>query len=321
MADIITLTMNPAVDKSAYVERVIPERKLRCGPPEYDPGGGGVNVARMIQRLGGAVEAVCAAGGLNGRHLADLLQREHVAPRIIPIQGETRQNLAVYDRSAQHQFRFGMPGPRLHEAEWRKCLAAAFESDPKPRFLVASGSLPPGVPDDFYARLARRAEEEGIRCIVDCAGEPLRLAVAQGVYLIKPNLREFHAMIGEDIEGERLEERVKALIDAGRSQVIVVSLGSAGVLAGWPGVVRTFAAPTVKIESKVGAGDSALAGVIVGLSRGYDLPNAVRLGLASGAAAVMTPGSQLARPEDTQRLFDMLRAAPKRRAADELRNP
>ncbi len=308
MADIITLTMNPAVDKSSLVERVIAERKLRCEPPAYDPGGGGVNVARMIQRLGGEVEAICAAGGLTGRHLHDLLRREQLAPRIVPIAGETRQNLAVYERSAQQQFRFGMPGPQLSEAEWRKCLAAPFENEPKPRFLVASGSLPPGVPDDFYARLARRAAAEGIKCIVDCSGKPLRLALEQGVFLIKPNLKEFHELIGEEIEGERLSERASRLVEAGRAQVVLISMGSAGALAAWAGAVRTFATPTVRIQSKVGAGDSTLGGVVVGLSRGYPVPEAVRLGLASGAAAVMTPGSQLGKAEDAHRLFQALRA-------------
>jgi 6-phosphofructokinase 2 len=307
MTAVVTLTMSPSVDKSTQVERVIPERKLRCDPPSYDPGGGGINVARIIQRLGGDVEAIFAAGGLNGRHLESLLHQEALGVRIVPIQAETRQNLAVYEKSARQQFRFGMPGPQLSEEEWRTCLSAPFERDPQPRFIVASGSLPPGVPDDFYAQVAERAARQNIKCIVDCSGEPLRLALQQGVFLIKPNLKEFHDLIGEEIEGERLAERARAVVAAGRSQVVIISMGSAGALAAWKDNVRTFHSPTVKVQSKIGAGDSAVAGLTLALSRDYSLPDAVRLGLAAGAAAVMTPGSQLGKREDIMRLFEILR--------------
>jgi 6-phosphofructokinase 2 len=307
MSEIVTVTLNPSVDKSAELERVVPDRKLRCDPPSYEPGGGGINVARIVRRLGGDVEAIYAAGGFSGRQLDALLHKEVLGLRMIPIQGETRQNLAIYERSAQQQFRFGMPGPRLSEEEWRKCLAAPFESDPPPRFVVASGSLPPGVPDDFYARMAERAAAQNIKFIVDCTGEPLRLALKQGVFLVKPNIKEFHDLIGEEIEGTHLAQRARAMVDAGRSQVVVVSMGSAGALVAWKGNTRTFSAPTVKVQSKIGAGDSTLGGLVLALSRNWALPDAVRLGLAAGAAAVMTPGSQLAKHEDIMRLFEALR--------------
>jgi 6-phosphofructokinase 2 len=304
---IVTLTMNPAIDKSAEVERVVPERKLRCREPTFEPGGGGINVGRVLQRLGENVMALYPAGGPPAQLMESLLEEEHLPRRPITIRGWTRENLAVYESETEQQFRFGMPGPRLETAEWRRCLDACRDLDTVPDYFVASGSLPSGVPLDFYARLARLCSDRRIRLIVDTSGEALRLAVAEGLFLIKPNLRELRELSGEDLEDEsRQEQLARSLIAEKRCRYVVLSLGAAGVLAAGPEGVERMRAPTVKIQSKVGAGDSTVAGIVSGLTRGKSFIDAVRYGIAAGAAAVMSPGSQLCRREDVEELYRQL---------------
>jgi len=142
MSGIVTFTLNPTIDKSAGVNRLVPERKLRCDPPRFDPGGGGINISRAIKRLGGQTLPVFPAGGHTGAYLQELLKAEGLECRTFPIKGMNRQNLAVYDRAGGQQYRFGMPGPELSEQEWRKCLNVIQDLHPKADILAASGSLP-----------------------------------------------------------------------------------------------------------------------------------------------------------------------------------
>lgn len=305
---IITLTMNPAVDKSSSVERVVAEWKLRCDPPVYDPGGGGINVSRAVRKLGGDSLALYAAGGLSGGMLRDLLDKEDLNHQQITISGITRESLSVLEKSTNLQYRFNMPGPTFLEEEWQYCLNEISRLLPGVEYLVASGGLPPGVPPDFYARLAKEAKAQGGRFILDTSGEPLRLAIKEGVFLIKPNLREFSELTGQEREDEAEEERrARALVTNGASEVVVVSLGAAGVLAASAAGTERIPAPVVPIKSKVGAGDSTVAGMVLALSRGWSWPEALRFGVAAGAAAVMTPGTELCRREDTERLYKQIR--------------
>jgi 6-phosphofructokinase 2 len=311
---IVTLTMNPAIDVTTSVARVVPDIKLRCEAPGYEAGGGGVNVARAIRRLGGDVLALFPAGGPAGALLGRLLGGEGVRYRCLPITGWTRQNVNVGEPSTGRQFRFVMPGPCLAEPEWHPVLDALEALEPPPRFLVASGSLPPGVPTDFYARLARSCRRRGIALVVDAAGEPLRQALAEGVYLLKPSLHEFEELMGEhDCEEPRLEELGRGLIDKGRCDVLVLSLGARGVL--WMSMTEggRLIPPAVPVKSSVGAGDSVVAGIVWSLVSGRLLADAVRFGVAAGAASVMNPGTELCRAADVERLYTEVVAAPRRR--------
>jgi len=307
MQTIVTLTMNPTIDKSATVSRVAAGRKLRCELPRHEPGGGGVNVSRAIGRLGGESLALYPAGGALGQMLERLLDQEKVPHSPVSIQGMTRENLTIFDQSTDEQFRFGMPGPTLTEEEWQACLDELVELDPRPDYVVGSGSLPPGTPEDFYARVARRVREMGGRAIVDTSEGPLQAAAEEGVYLLKPNMRELGQLAGHKLGDESTQEAVaKDLVESGQAEVIVVSLGAAGaLLASREGLVR-FRAPTVPIRSKIGAGDSMVAAIVLALVRGQAVEEAVRLGVAAGAAAVMTPGTELCRREDTERLYERM---------------
>jgi 6-phosphofructokinase 2 len=304
---IVTLTMNPAIDKSSSVAQVVAEWKLRCDPPAYEPGGGGINVSRAIRKLGGESVAFFLAGGLAGRMLSDLLAREGLPHQAISITGVTRENFTVQEKSTGRQYRFGMPGPTLQEAEWRRCLAEISNIISQIDYLVASGRLPPGVPPNFYGQLARLAKEHNTRLIVDTSGEALRLAVEEGVFLIKPNLGEFAELAGQERVNElQAAHLAQELVLTNKSEAVVVSLGAAGALVASAKGPERVQAPLVPQKSKVGAGDSTVAGIVLALSRGKSWREAVCYGVAAGAAAVMTPGTELCRREDVERLYELL---------------
>ncbi|MFZ2964924.1 MAG: 1-phosphofructokinase family hexose kinase [Rhodoglobus sp.] len=300
---ILTLTINPALDVSTSTERVIPGHKLRCGPTMLDPGGGGVNVARVVQRLGGQAVAVYAAGGPTGQAYRQLLDREGVVARIVNIGGSTRESFTVDETSSGEQFRFVLQGPSLQESEWRDCLDAVDSLGVGGGLLVASGSLPLGVPDDFYARVARIAKQHGMRCVVDASGPALRAALDEGVYLIKPSLRELSELIGTALGSE--QDQVAAaqqLVADGRAEVVALTLGAAGaILVTAEGVLRQ-ANPEVEVKSTVGAGDSFLAAFVLRIAQGRSVEEAFRAAVAAGSATAMTPATELCHRADVERL-------------------
>lgn len=303
---IVTLTLNPAIDKSADVESVAPEDKLRCSRPSYDPGGGGINVTRALAKLGGDSTAVYQKGGPMGDMLELLLEKENVRGVPVVTENWTRENFVAYETSTGDQYRFGMPGPEFLENEWQDVLDM-FQEANGVDILVASGSLPPGVPGDFYARLARVARSKGMRFVVDTSGAALGHALDEGAFLVKPNLRELKILTGrEDVE-EFVEEAASGLVRDGKAEVVAVSLGAAGLMLATKHGTARIPAPTVKVRSKVGAGDSTVAGMVLGFHRGMEPLEAAQLGAACGAAAVMTPGTELCRHEDAFRLFEKLK--------------
>ena len=304
MKTIVTMTLNPAIDKSSSVAHVTAERKLYCKPPRFEPGGGGVNVSRAIKKLGGKSMLLYPAGGLTGERLQGLLDEEGLNHRPFPIEGLIRESLVVMEESTGRQYRFGMPGPEFQEQEWEQFLTALSAMDPAPDYLVASGSLPPGVPADFYARVARAGKKKGAKTIIDASGEALEEALKEGVYLIKPNVREFRELVGEDIKEEsQIKAAAQKMVKSGRCEVLVISLGAAGALMVSEEISEHILPPTVPIVSKVGAGDSMVAGIVLSLARGKPLRESVLFGAAAGTSAVMTPGTELCRREDAERLF------------------
>jgi 6-phosphofructokinase 2 len=309
MHAIVTLTMNPAIDTSTRTPTVAAEHKLRCGPPRHDPGGGGVNVARAISQLGGAARVLYMAGGLNGQLLQQLLDQLAVPQQPITITSATRQSFTILEESSTLQYRFNLPGPTIQEDEWPIALNMLAELDPPPAYLVASGSLPPGVPDDFYAQVAELGRVRGMRVIVDTSGQALCKAAEAGVFLLKPNLRELGMLAGRELASDADQEQVaRDLVGSGCCEAVLVSLGAAGALLVTAEICRRVRSPTVPIISKVGAGDSTVAGITLALARSQPLEEAARFGIACGAAAVMTPGTELCRRADAERLYAQLQA-------------
>ena len=302
MGKIVTLTMNPALDIATSTERVEPAHKLRCSAPRYDAGGGGINVARAVHALGGEALAIFPAGGAAGEMIEQLLGKEGVAYRAIAIIGFTRESLAVEERQSGDQFRFILPGPEIGPADRERCLDALSAAAPEASYIVASGSLPLGVPDDFYARVVALAKRHGRRLILDTSGAALKQA-GRGVYLLKPSLRELEQLTGCEIRSERDEEAAaREVIAQDRAEIVVLSLGARGALLVSRGEIERVPAVSVAARSTVGAGDSMLAGIVLALTRGLSLREAVRFGMAAGAAALLGSGTQLCRLADVERL-------------------
>ena len=305
---IVTLTMNPALDIASTVDRVRPERKLRCGPSSVHAGGGGVNVTRAIHNLGGSSFAVFPLGGPAGETYRTIAEAAGVAGRQIAIAGNTRENFTVSETSTGEQYRFVLPGPTLREPEWRACLSAVVDHLPRGGFLVASGSLPPGVPLDFYAQLARISSTQNARLVVDASGPPLAAALAVGVFLIKPSRDELAELIGVDRELTPEEQRdaARSIIHSGRAEVVALTLGAAGaLLVSKTGVLR-LPTPHITVASTVGAGDAFLAGLVLRLAEGLPMSTAFRTAIAAGSATAMMPATELCRADDVTRLEEEL---------------
>jgi len=294
---ILTLTLNPTVDVACDADAVRAVRKVRTRDERYDPGGGGVNVSRVVRELGGETLAVVLAGGLPGSELRALLDAADVPHRAIPIAGRTRLSLTVNDLSARREYRFVPEGPELSEAEWRAALAV-LEAEPA-EWVVASGSLPRGVPAGFYAEAAAIAARRGQRFVLDTSGAALKAALGHGLALIKPSRGEFETLVGRPLPTPKAQaEAARALLQEGAAERIVVTLGHQGALmAGPEGLIR-LPALTVPEQGAVGAGDSFLAAMVLSLSRGEDPREAFAWGLAAGAAAVMQAGTAAPRRED-----------------------
>jgi 6-phosphofructokinase 2 len=308
MKKIAALCMKPSIDISTSVGTVVSGLKLRCKMPKREPGGGGINVSRAITKLGGKAEVLFPVGGTTGSLLMKLLKKENVGYTPIPIENMVPESLMVLEESSGKQYRFNFPGASVKENEWKNCLDMISRLSPKPDFVVASGSLPPGVPDDFYARAAREAKALGAKFVLDTHGPALIEAAREGVYLIKANMKEFQDVSGQDIEDEtHFRELARKKILEKNCEIFVVSLGAAGaILVSKEGIDR-FCAPLVPIRSRVGAGDSMVAGMVMKLAQDYSLREAMLFGIASGSAAVITPGTELCRREDAERLFRQLK--------------
>ncbi len=304
MPDIVTLTINPAIDIFVSVDHVEPTLKLRCSALKRDPGGGGINVARVAHRLGSNVVAIYPVGGAIGKLLQRLVEREGIDSIVTPSHVETRENFTAFETDSGNQFRFVLPGSALHRAEWEACLERLVSLPDKPKFVVASGSVPPGVPDDFFARVAREAKRHGARTVVDTSGPALVAALDEGVTLFKPNLDELGRLVGRTLAGDAAcIAACRDLIVSGRTEAVALTLGDKGALLVTAKRVWKAGPLDIEVLSTVGAGDSFVGGMVSALAAGKPIEEAFRTGVAAGSAAVMSPGTELCSEEDVKRLL------------------
>lgn len=310
MKNIVTLTMNPAIDKSTTVDYIEPEQKLRCTNPKFEAGGGGINVSRAIKKLGHSSLAVFPSGGHTGIGLQDLLSEEGIQQLPIKIKNWTRENFSIVETSSNHQYRFNMGGSEMSVEEGQACLDQLTQMDPHPEFIVASGSLPPGLSNDFFAKVAQIAKQFGSKFILDTSGEPLKHAANEGVYLLKPNLGELHKLAGvEDtnaLNDDKIADLALQVINKGNCHVVVVSLGPDGAMLVTKDKVEHIRAPKIHKRSTVGAGDSMVAGMVLSLANDKSLEEMVRYGVACGSAATMNEGTELCKKEDVERLYQWI---------------
>jgi 6-phosphofructokinase 2 len=296
-----TVTLNPSIDMSSDVARIEPTVKLRTTNERMDPGGGGINVARVLHRFGVPVETLFLAGGATGAVLDALLERQGLCARALPIDDDTRTSLTVHETSSGAEYRFVPEGPTVTSKELDAMLAATAEDCD---FLVASGSLPLGTPDDFYARMVDRLPK-GVRFVLDTSGPELKSAVARGgLFLVKPSKGELEQLVGHRLSGPaEIAECARVIVAQSSVERLVVTCGRDGAVMVDGDGAWFLPALQVETRSTVGAGDSFLAGMMVGFATGKDAFESFRLGSACGAASALSPGTGLARPDDVERLM------------------
>lgn len=302
MKPIVTLTLNPSIDLSCRAREVRPVRKIRTYGERYDSGGGGVNVARVVSILGGPALPVYLAGGFTGEAFDILFGREGIPGRRISTRGATRVSHTVYEELTGKEYRFIPEGAVISDGEWQAALDAVVAADAD--FVVASGSVPRGVPDDIYARLAERLAGSGRRLVLDTYGAPLAAGLQHGVYLAKPSIGELEALVGRPLPELSLVESVaRDLVADGAAEILAVSMGHKGAVLATRQETLHLPAPAVTPISAVGAGDSFVGAMTYALAQGRALTDAFRLAVAAGTATVISPGAALCRREDVERLY------------------
>jgi len=302
---ILTITLNPCIDKSSKVETFKPESKLRCEEVINEPGGGGINVSKALQKLGTASVALFPAGGHNGNMLCSLLREQGILFHAVNTEVETRENWVMLETSSNNQYRFTFPGREVKE-ETVKTLIDQIRSF-APTFVIASGSLPIGLPDYFYGLIVKNASSVGAKCIVDTSGAALQALKGKHVYLIKPNIGELCKMLNVDwLEKEDIPDAAQQAIQDGFSEIIVVSIGADGAWLVSNEKKYFVQAPSVEKKSTVGAGDSMVAGITYMLQKQRPLRDVIRFGVACGSAATMNEGTALFNKVDTEQLYNLI---------------
>ncbi len=299
-APVLTVTLNPALDISLSVDQLIPDRKLRADGSRREAGGGGVNVARVLHRLDVPCVSLVVTGGAVGAELVARMRSEGLEVVDVPIGSDTRESFAVTESLTNRQYRISVPGPTVNDVEGlRDQIVAALGPA---RIVVFSGSVPPGLPDDFLGTLIAALPPETCT-IVDTSGPALAWVAQHTNAIIKPSQRELAELVGwEPATSEQIEAAVREVVDLGRVRAVVASRGPSGaILATRDAGLRWYRPPAVRPMSTVGAGDSMVAGIAAGLAAGQHLADAVRLGVAAGTAAVLSPGSELCDPADVAR--------------------
>ncbi len=302
MQPILTITLNPTIDMSGVAEVVRPTRKTRMSSTRYEPGGGGINVARVIAVLGGDAEALYLAGGEMGSFLDRLLDEQKIRRRRIPVAGQTRIAFMVQEQSTGLEYRFIPAGQPVEPEAIDLCFEALASLNSG--YVIASGSLPPGAPEDTFARMAKSAAGKGSKFVLDTSGAGLKAAL-QGsrLFLVKPSRGELEQLMERKLDEDGIRQAAADLVARGAAEFVAVTLGADGaLLASATGILR-LPATHVRVRSAVGAGDSFLGAMVWAMSEGKPPEEAFRLGIAAGAAATMTPGTKLCRREDIFELF------------------
>lgn len=304
MLPVLTVTLNPTVDLFAEADVVRPIRKIRTSNDRCDPGGGGINVARVITEMGGDAEAVYLGGGPTGAWLDALLERESIKHHMLPIAGDTRVAYAVHERGSDFDYRFVPAGPAVLEQEIEPCMEII--ANRNARYVVASGSLPVAAPSDTYARMAQIVAEKGGRFVLDSSGEGLLVTLDKSrVFLVKPSIGELGHLVGHELDEQAAHEAAMSLVKRGAAEMVAVTMGAQGALLATAEGVLRMPAPRVKARSAIGAGDSFLGAMVWALSKDWAIKGAFHLGIAAAAAAVLTPGTRLCRREDIRSLYPM----------------
>lgn len=306
--NIITLTINPALDKSAKVDGLLPTQKLKCHSIAYQPGGGGINVSRMLNRLDEKTHCIMTSGGDTGTYLCELLLKEGINPESLAVKSWTRENLSVVDTQTNLQYRFGMPSNGLQTVELAEIKSMLDKWLHPSDILVLSGSLPENVPIDYYATLIKHVSSKNIKIVIDTSGPALTEALKETIFLVKPNQRELAQLAGKEfLSSTEQEAFALEMVTSGKAQYVVVSLGARGAfMASTAGIVYQ-STPSVSVKSTIGAGDSMVAGLIYGIKNDFAVQDILKWGVACGVATTMNEGTNLANKSNVNSVLKMMK--------------
>lgn len=315
ISDIITLTMSPSVDLFGTTERLLAESKTRCQETARQPGGGGINVARSLHRLGADVLAVFTIGGANGDVLETMLRDEGVPCLSVPVDTDTRQNMALTVTDSNTMYHFVFPALTLKEPALQLCMDTIISMKPVPEFLVISGSLPLATPNNFYGRIIRATKANNTKVVLDVSGAAVQPSLDEGVYFAKLNYKEFVQLgyTGPDETDAQLDA-MEEMVAKGYAEILVLTLGSKGaLLVSRFGDRGALTPPPTDIVSHVGAGDSFVALMTYHLYRGAPVLDAFRYGVSAATAAVATEGNHIKDLSIVDEIYRQLSINPERR--------
>lgn len=303
MTKVLCIALNPTIDVSCDAKRVQSMHKTRTTNQRQDPGGGGVNVARVISELGGDPELTYLSGGATGILLDAFLAETGIALHSFPISNPVRMAFAVHEETSGIEYRFVPEGPEVASSELQPIIDLLGETDAD--YVVASGSLPRGVPEDTYAKMIDPVVQRGGRFVIDTSGPSLKAALDHGnVFLFKPSLGELQKLAGRPLDEDGVRNFAKELVDKGAAENVTVTLGTKGALLVNKDTVLRVPARHVAAKSAVGAGDSFVGALVWSLTEGHPMEEAFRLGVAAGAATALTSGTELCRRTDVLSLYE-----------------
>jgi len=306
---IATITLNPSLDQHITVDGLVIDGTNRWSRLHRYAGGKGIDVSRAIHEMEGRTIAYGFIGGPVGRAVEILLDEEDVPVSFTPIHRETRTNFIITDSKTGRQTRIDAPGPRISRDEFERFQRKMLRIRPSPDLIVMGGSLPPGIPSDVYYSMIMEAKTFGVRTILDSEGQWLAEGIKAKPYLIKPNVTEAEGLLERELPDE--DAIIKAaldIVDMG-VEIAVISRGNEGIIAATDKEVFKAVPPEVKVKSAVGAGDCTIAGLALKLANEESLSKACRLAVALGTAAVLTPGTELARRADVVELLPQVKVS------------
>jgi len=304
---IATVTLNPSLDRTVTVHGLMVNESNRWTRVHLYAGGKGIDVSRAIHEMGGRTIAYGFIGGHEGRDLEVLLDEEGVPFSFTPIEQETRTNFIILDTKTSRQTMINAPGPRISKEELERFYRKMRQIYPRPDLIVASGSIPPGVPDNIYYDIVLEAKNQGIRTILDSSGQWLEEGIKAKPYLIKPNVHEAEELLKIELATEEAITKAALNLVEMDIEIVVISRGKEGIIAATKERIFKAVPPPVKARSAVGAGDCATAGLALKLAYGEPLIEACRLAVAIGTAAVLTPGTELAHRADVEKLLPQIK--------------
>ncbi len=298
---ILSLTLNPAIDVALSTDRIVYDDRSFITREIETVGGKGINAAMVINAFGGDVRAITPFGGLRGERFAQLIAESQIPVEMIPAEAETRRNISVTDNQGL-TIKLDQPGHGLNDAELEQIVACVEQNLPAVEWLMLTGSVPPGVPIDTYARLTEMARGHDVPVLVDTSGEALAKALEARPALVKPNRVEAERLLGRSLisEGHALEAAVE--IERMGAEKVILSLGSQGAIAVWPDGRLRAVPPAVQTGCPIGAGDVLAATCLWALVRGESFPEAFRWGVASATVAASRPGLGYGTPEEVDQV-------------------